>query len=232
LLIIDIHLSKNDATGFSSIVDDFLSRDDKNVTSGQQFLRDRRLVVASHNAGKVGEIKDLLAPLGVDVVAAVDLRIPEPEETEATFAGNARLKAEAAAKACGLAALADDSGLEVAALDGAPGVQSARWAGPNRDFAAAMRKVEAELKERRAADFSARFVCALALAFPDAPTQVFEGEAKGRLVFPPRGDKGFGYDPIFIPEGDTRTFGEMPPEEKHLISHRADAFRKLTKAWF
>ena len=189
-----------------------------------------RLVVASHNSGKVREIAALLAPLGVEAVSAVSLGLPEPEETEATFAGNAALKARAAAAASGLPALADDSGLEVAALDGAPGVYSARWAGPGKDFAAAMRRVRDEMQARKAADRSARFVCALALAQSDGSVEVFEGEALGAIVWPPRGDKGFGYDPIFEPAGHARTFGEMSHEEKLPLTHRARAFEKLLAA--
>jgi XTP/dITP diphosphohydrolase len=189
-----------------------------------------RLVVASHNSGKVREIAALLAPLGVEVVSAASLGLPEPEETETTFAGNAALKAKAAADASGLPALADDSGLEVFALGGEPGVYSARWAGPTKDFAAAMERVQDELAARQAKDFSARFVCALALAEPGGAIDVFEGEARGRIVFPARGLQGFGYDPIFEPEGHTRTFGEMSHEEKLPLTHRARAFEKLLAA--
>jgi XTP/dITP diphosphohydrolase len=189
-----------------------------------------RLVVASHNAGKVREIAALLAPLGVEAVSAASLGLPEPQETETTFAGNAALKARAAAEASGLPALADDSGLEVAALDGAPGVYSARWAGENRDFASAMARVRDEMQARKATDRSARFVCALALAAPNGRVDVFEGEARGEIVWPPRGDKGFGYDPIFEPQGYTRTFSEMSHEEKLPLTHRARAFEKLIAA--
>jgi len=189
-----------------------------------------RLVVASHNSGKVREIAALLAPLGVEAVSAASLGLPEPEETETTFAGNAALKARVAAEASGLPALADDSGLEVFALDGAPGVYSARWAGPAKDFAVAMERVQDELVARGAADFSARFVCALALAEPGGSVDVFEGEARGRIVFPARGLQGFGYDPIFEPEGHARTFGEMSHEEKLPLTHRARAFEKLLAA--
>ena len=189
-----------------------------------------RLVVASHNSGKVREIAALLAPLGVEAVSAGALGLPEPEETETTFAGNAALKASAAASASGLPALADDSGLEVTALGGAPGVYSARWAGPDKDFSIAMRRVWDELQALEAADRSARFVCALALAAPGGGVEVFEGEARGRIVWPPRGDKGFGYDPIFEPQGHARTFGEMPHEEKLPLTHRARAFEKLLAA--
>lgn len=188
-----------------------------------------RLVVASHNAGKVREIAALLAPLGVEAVSAASLGLPEPEETETTFAGNAALKARAAAVASGLPALSDDSGLEVAALGGAPGVYSARWA-PNKDFGAAMQRVREEMLSARAGDESARFVCALALAQPGGDVEVFEGEARGRIVWPPRGEKGFGYDPIFEPAGHARTFGEMSHEEKLPLTHRARAFEKLLAA--
>ena len=189
-----------------------------------------RLVVASHNAGKVREIAALLAPLGVQAVSAGTLGLPEPEETETTFTGNAALKARAAAQASGLPALADDSGLEVFALGGDPGVYSARWAGPEKDFAAAMGRVNDELAARGAKDFSARFVCALALAEPDGALDVFEGEARGEIIWPPRGDKGFGYDPIFLPTGETRTFGERTHEENRQLTHRARAFEKLLAA--
>jgi XTP/dITP diphosphohydrolase len=189
-----------------------------------------RLVVASHNSGKVREIGALLAPLGVEAISAGALGLPEPEETETTFAGNAALKARAAADASGLPALADDSGLEVFALDGAPGVYSARWAGTEKDFHFAMERVWRELQERGAADFSARFVCALALAEPRGEMHVFEGEARGAIVWPPRGEKGFGYDPIFLAEGQTRTFGEMTHDEKLPLTHRARAFEKLLAA--
>lgn len=189
-----------------------------------------RLVVASHNAGKVREIAALLAPLGVEAVSAGALGLPEPEETETTFAGNAGLKARAAAEASGLPALADDSGLEVFALGGDPGVYSARWAGPEKDFALAMRKVHDALVAAKTADFGARFVCALALAAPGDEPQVFEGEARGRIVWPPRGERGFGYDPIFEPLGHARTFGEMSHDEKLPLTHRARAFEKLLAA--
>lgn len=186
------------------------------------------LVIASHNAGKVREIGELLAPLGVTARAAGVLGLPEPEETEDSFAGNALLKARAAAAAAGLPALADDSGLAVRALDGDPGIHSARWAGPERDFAAAMDKVNRALGE--AADRRAAFICALALARPGGAEAVFEGTVAGRLTWPPRGDRGFGYDPIFVPDGHETTFGEMEPAAKHTISHRARAFAKLLAA--
>jgi len=193
-------------------------------------MRPGRLVIASHNAGKVLEIAELLAPFGTTVLAASALGLAEPEETAASFAGNARLKAEAAAQASGLPALADDSGLCVAGLGGAPGIHSARWAGPGKDFAVAMARVEQELGD--AADRRAWFVCALALATPGQATQVFEGRVDGELVFPPRGSRGFGYDPIFIADGETLTFGEMEPARKHAMSHRARAFALLVREVF
>ena len=185
-----------------------------------------RLVVASHNAGKVREIAALLGPLGITPVSAGELGLPEPEETETTFVGNAALKARAAALASGLPALSDDSGLEVFAIGGDPGVYSARWAGPNKDFRAAMQSVWEKLSAA-GDDRSARFVCVLALAQPDGSVETFEGEARGTIVWPPRGDKGFGYDPIFEPLGLDRTFGEMAHEEKLPLTHRARAFEKL-----
>jgi len=194
-----------------------------------KLARGSTIVVASHNPGKAREIHALLSPFGFVVKSAAELNLPEPEETGATFAENAALKARAAADASGLVALADDSGLAVAALDGAPGIYSARWAGPSKDFGPAMARVARELKERDATDRSAKFVCALALADPRGETEIFEGEIQGHLEFPPRGLKGFGYDPIFVPEGLTRTFAEIDPDEKHAVSHRARAFAKLVK---
>ena len=191
--------------------------------------RPARLVIASHNPGKVREIEDLLRPLGIAVVGAAALGLIEPEETGHTFAENAALKARTAAEAAKLPALADDSGLAVAALDGAPGIYSARWAGPAKDFSFAMRKVEEALQGK--ADRSAKFVAALALAWPDGRCEVFEGEVDGALVWPPRGAKGFGYDPMFVPAGYAITFGEMEPAKKHEMSHRARAFAKLVAAW-
>lgn len=189
-----------------------------------------RLVIASHNPGKRREIDDLLRPFGVDTVWAQALGLAELEETGASFAENAALKARAAATVAKLPALADDSGLTVAALGGQPGIYSARWAGPNKDFALAMQKVEAALKGK--SDRRAAFVCALALAWPDGASDVFEGRVDGTLVWPPRGAKGFGYDPIFVPAWGTLTFGEMEPSAKHAISHRASAFKKLIAAHF
>ena len=185
-----------------------------------------RLVIASHNIGKVEEIAALLAPFAIDTVSAGALGMSEPEETGASFEANAALKAKAAAAASGLPAIADDSGLVVPALGGAPGILSARWAGPDKDFRVAMERVQRELGER---DRSARFVAVLALAWPDGGLELFRGEAAGRLVWPPRGERGFGYDPIFVPEGSVETFGEMEPAEKHKISHRARAFAKLVE---
>ena len=187
------------------------------------------IVIASHNAGKVREIGELLAPLGATALSAAALGLPEPEETADSFAGNALLKARAAAGAAGRAALADDSGLTVRALGGNPGIHSARWAGPGRDFAAAMAKVNRKLGE--AADRSAAFVCVLALVSPEGGEAVFEGNVAGRLTWPPRGARGFGYDPIFVPDGHALTFGEMEPAAKHAISHRARAFARLLAAW-
>lgn len=189
-----------------------------------------RLVIASHNEGKVREIRALLLPFGADVVSAGALGLPEPEETEKTFIGNALLKAHAAATAAGIPALADDSGLAVTALGGDPGIYSARWAGPNKDFAHAMRRVEDGLAGK--SDRSGKFVCALALAWPDGHAETVEGVVSGQLVWPPRGQNGFGYDPVFVPEGHDVTFGEMDPAAKHEISHRADAFRQLVARCF
>ena len=187
-----------------------------------------RLVVASHNRGKVQEMGDLLAPFALTVVAAEDLNLPEPAETGSTFSANAVLKAQAAARGAGLPALADDSGLAVTALDGAPGLYSARWAGPEKDFTVAMERINTALGA--ASDRSARFVCTLALAWPDGHTETFEGVVDGVLVWPPRGGRGFGYDPMFQPHGHVLTFAEMEPEAKHAMSHRTDAFRRLVAA--
>ena len=189
--------------------------------------RGSQLVVASHNPGKVREITALLGPHGIEPIGAGDLGLAEPEETGATFAANAELKAKAAALASGHFALADDSGLSVKALDGAPGVYSARWAGPAKDFSAAMARIEAELRQRSATDLAAHFTCALSLCSPHGEMRTFVGEVHGHLTFPPRGRKGFGYDPIFIAEGTDVTFAEMEPHAKHAISHRAKAFEKL-----
>jgi XTP/dITP diphosphohydrolase len=185
-----------------------------------------RLVVASHNQGKIEEITALLAPFAIDTISAGALGIAEPEETGDSFEVNASLKAKASASASGLPALADDSGLVVPALGGAPGIYSARWAGQPKDFGAAMQCVQRELGDR---DRSATFVAVLALAWPDGGMELFRGEVPGSLVWPPRGERGFGYDPMFVPEGGSETFGEMEPAEKHKISHRARAFAKLVE---
>lgn len=188
-----------------------------------------KLVVATHNPGKARELAEILENR-FQLVTAGELGLGEPEETEQTFVGNALLKARAAADASGLPALADDSGLSVAALDGAPGIYSARWAGPEKDFAVAMAKVEERLAETDGEDRSAWFTCALALAWPHGPAVVVEGRVDGTLTFPPRGGRGFGYDPIFVPEGHEITFGEMEPAAKDAMSHRARAFAKLKAA--
>lgn len=185
------------------------------------------LVVASHNPGKVREIKALLGPHGIDPLGAGELGLAEPDETGATFIANAELKARASADASHHPALADDSGLWVNALNGDPGIYSARWAGPTKDFRIAMARIEKELREKQATDFSAKFVCALAIAMPHGEVKSFEGEVHGTLTFPPRGDHGFGYDPIFIPDGHTQTFAEIDPHLKNAMSHRARAFEKL-----
>lgn len=193
---------------------------------------ERQLIIASHNPGKAREIAELLAPFGIEVISAAALNLPEPEETGTTFIANAELKARAAATAAALPALADDSGLVVEALGGAPGIFSARWAGPGKDFAIAMKRVEDELQAQATANRRAHFIAALALCWPDGHCESFEGRVDGALVWPPRGGKGFGYDPIFVPDGHRQTFGEMEPAAKHAISHRADAFRQLTAACF
>ncbi|HEX4893371.1 MAG TPA: RdgB/HAM1 family non-canonical purine NTP pyrophosphatase [Hyphomicrobiaceae bacterium] len=194
----------------------------------RKLSRGSRLVVASHNPGKLREIADLIRPYGLEAVSAGALEVSEPEETETTFAGNARLKALHSAKATGLPALSDDSGLEIEALGGDPGVYSARWAGPGKDFGVAMKRVADLLEEKGAWAGSgprANFTAALCLAWPDGETEVFEGRVFGRLVWPARGGRGFGYDPMFLADGETETFGEMEPEKKHAISHRARAFK-------
>ena len=199
-------------------------------------LKPGRLVIASHNAGKVREIRALLEPFGIEPVSARDLDLPEPEETGTTFFANAELKARAAADLSGLPALADDSGLCVDALGGDPGVRTADWAvtaDGSRDWALAMRKVEDALAAAGPeAGRDAHFVCVLALAWPDGHVEWFEGRAEGTLTWPPRGTVGFGYDPVFVPLGETRTFAELDPAEKHAISHRADAFAQLKAAVF
>ncbi|WP_025560749.1 RdgB/HAM1 family non-canonical purine NTP pyrophosphatase [Sphingomonas sp. UNC305MFCol5.2] len=196
-------------------------------------LQPGKLVIASHNPGKVREIRALLGPHGIEPVSAADLDLPEPEETGTTFVANAELKALQAADLSGLPALADDSGLCVEALNGDPGIFSARWAGETKDFSIAMQRVEdklAALPPETGRD--AHFVCALALAWPDGHVEWFEGRADGVLVWPPRGENGFGYDPVFVPNGHDVTYGEMDPEAKHAMSHRADAFRQLVSAVF
>jgi XTP/dITP diphosphohydrolase len=188
-----------------------------------------RLVLATHNPGKARELAQILENR-FEIVTAGELGLAEPEETETTFVGNALLKARAAAEASGLVALADDSGLSTRALDGAPGVYSARWAGPSKDFALAMRHLEERIVETGRDEREAWFTCALAVAWPAGPAVVVEGRIDGTLSFPPRGDKGFGYDPVFVPEGGSQTFGEMEPAAKDAMSHRARAFAKLKAA--
>jgi XTP/dITP diphosphohydrolase len=207
--------------------------------SGHRHLTGR-LVIATHNPGKLAEMRELLAPYGIDATSAGELKLPEPDEAGMTFRDNARIKAEAAAKATGLPAFADDSGLVVDALGGAPGIYSARWAGPDKSFDRAMAMIEAKLKEAGANDPAQRkahFVSALCVAWPDGRVEDFEARVDGTLVWPPRGDKGFGYDPMFLPDGHALTFGEMPSDEKHGLpprgkglSHRARAFVKLAEA--
>lgn len=195
-----------------------------------------KVVIATHNAGKLKEMRELLAPHGLEAVSAGELGLPEPEETGTTFRANAAIKAHAAAQASGLPALADDSGICVAALGGDPGIYSARWAGPSKDFAGAMAEIERQIEARGATDRSAWFVSALTVAWPDGHQEEVEGRVDGTLVWPPRGTAGFGYDPMFLPEGESRTFGEMSAEEKHGLpplgrglSHRARAFVLLEK---
>lgn len=205
------------------------------MESKRKFAAGDSVVVASHNTGKTQEITDLLAPFSVKPVSSSEHPFPEPEETGITFRENAEIKAISAAKATGLVALADDSGLEVDALDGEPGVFSARWAGPDKDFQMAMLRVERSLSEIKALDpqhRQANFVCDLCLAWPDGELSHFEGRVHGTLIWPPRGGKGFGYDPIFLPHGYSQTFGEMDVSTKHSISHRAQAFRLFIDACF
>lgn len=190
---------------------------------------EKKLVIASHNQGKVREIGVLLRPFGVETVSVGELNLPEPVEDGDSFVANAEIKALAAAKASGLPALSDDSGLSVDALGGAPGIVSARWAGPNKDFQAAMTRIHTEIGDQ---DRRAHFVCALTLAWPDGHMESFEGKVFGTITWPMRGANGFGYDPIFTPDGYNETFGEMDPDHKHAISHRADAFRQLIDACF
>jgi XTP/dITP diphosphohydrolase len=199
-----------------------------------------KVVIATHNSGKLKEMRELLRPYGIETISAGDLGLDEPIETGTSFAENAKLKAVAAANASHLPALADDSGLAVEALDGEPGIYSARWAGEKKDFAHAMKTVEEKLKLKKATNPERRrgaFIAALCLAWPGGETATFEGRVDGRIVWPPRGDQGFGYDPIFLPDGFNRTFGEMSAEEKHGLpprgqglSHRARAFLKLAES--
>ena len=193
------------------------------------FSLGQKLIVASHNPGKVTEIKALLEPHSVEVSSAAELNLPEPDENGTSFSANATIKATTACSTTGLTAIADDSGLVVPTLNGAPGIYSARWAGPGKDFKVAITRLAQELGTR---DPAAHFVCALAVAWPHGPCDVFEGKVFGILVFPPRGKNGFGYDPIFQPRGSNQTFGEIRPEEKHLISHRASAFTKFCTKYF
>lgn len=188
------------------------------------------LVIATHNVGKVREIADLLKPYVRVFHAAGELGLPEPDETGVTFSENAKIKAIAAAKASGMCALADDSGLGVEVLNGEPGVYSARWAGSNKDFSSAMQKINEKIGN--SLDRSAYFICSLALAWPDGHCEIFEGRVDGDVVWPPRGQKGFGYDPFFVPRGYNTTFAEMEPHEKHKMSHRAKAFEKLVQSCF
>jgi XTP/dITP diphosphohydrolase len=197
-------------------------------------MSERKIIVATHNPGKLREISALLGPLGVETVSAGELGIAEPEETGDTFAANALLKARASAEASGLLALADDSGLEVEALDGRPGIYSARWGGAAKNFQMAMQKVNDELAKcgaTTAEQRRANFTCALCLAWPDGHHEIFEGKVFGCVTWPPRGSAGFGYDPFFVPDGHEITFAEMEADRKHSMSHRAAAFAKLLKWW-
>jgi len=210
------------------------------VSQPHRRLSSDHLVIATHNSGKLAEMRELLAPYGITAQSAGELNLVEPDESGMTFAENARIKAQAAARAARLPAFADDSGLAVEALDGAPGIHSARWAGPDRDFGHAMERIEQQLRACGAtmpAQRRAQFVSALCLAWPDGHTEDFEARVAGTLVWPPRGTRGFGYDPMFLPDGQQRTFGEMSSEEKHGLpprgkglSHRARAFMKLAEA--
>ena len=197
----------------------------------RQFT-ESKIVIASHNAGKVSEIADLLEPLGVPVISAGEAGLPEPEETGKTFIENAELKAKAAASVSGLPALADDSGLSVSALGGAPGIYSARWAGENKDFENEMKRIIDALLMSGQYDKTAHFHCALSLCWPDGACETFEGILAGELIWPAKGDRGFGYDPMFVPNGYTQSFGEMDPAKKHAMSHRSIAFRKLLSTCF
>lgn len=223
----------NGSVAIQNVLDCFVGqRPSRNDERERRMLfppPDRRLVIATHNSGKLHEIHDILAPFQLDITSAGALGISEPEETGLTFEDNAALKARHSAEAAQRWALADDSGLEVDALDGAPGIYSARWGGEAKDFGLAMQRVKQELEARGAEPqgAAARFVCVLALSSPEGEAQCFRGTIEGTLTFPPRGEKGFGYDPIFIAEGMTQTFAEMEPHDKHAISHRARAFARL-----
>jgi XTP/dITP diphosphohydrolase len=198
----------------------------------RRLKRGDRLVVASHNPGKVWEINQLIAPYGLDAISAGDLGLKVPDEPEPTFEGNARIKALFAAQGSGLPALADDSGIEIDALDGAPGVHTADWAGPNRDFSIAMERVHKEMSARygwNGQPSPAHFTSVLCLAWPDGKTEEFEGKVYGHVIWPPRGGNGFGYDPIFVADGQTLTFGEMEPKKKYAISHRTRAFEHFKR---
>ena len=198
----------------------------------RKFNRSEKLVIASHNQGKVREIRALLAPLHIEVIGASELGLEEPEETGQTFIENAELKASLAAKTSNLPALSDDSGFAVAALGGAPGIYSARWAGTDKNFNNAMERVSTALLASGSSSRTCEFICALTLAWPDGHCESFEGRISGEVVWPPRGDRGFGYDPIFTPLGHSQTFGEMDPAEKHAMSHRAITFNQLLEACF
>lgn len=200
--------------------------------TSRRVYADEDMVVASHNAGKAREIRDLLKGKVARVFSAAELGLPEPDETERTYTGNAILKAVAAAKISGKIAISDDSGFAVDALNGAPGIFSARWAGPEKDFRVAMDRVHKEMSEKKNKSLTAHFHCALAVAWPDGHYEVVEGTVKGKVVWPPRGDKGFGYDPMFQPDGYEQTFGEMDPDAKAEINHRARAFEKIIQKCF
>ncbi|NQW11614.1 MAG: RdgB/HAM1 family non-canonical purine NTP pyrophosphatase [Alphaproteobacteria bacterium] len=202
------------------------------IVTAPRRLTGGQLIVASHNPGKVREIGELLATYPLDIVAAGDLGLPEPEETGDSFVANAELKARAAATAAGNPALADDSGFCVAALNGDPGIYSARWAGPGKDFGVAMRKVHEAVEANGSPDRRAWFTCALSIAWPDGHCETVEGYVHGTMAWPPRGSQGFGYDPMFVPDGGDETFGESEPGWKHRVSHRADAFRQLVARCF
>jgi len=206
------------------------SKGDMKLQVRKRKLTKETWVLASHNAGKIKELRDILAPRNVTLMSAADLALPEPEETEETFEGNAALKSEAACKAVDKTCLADDSGLSVDALDGAPGIYSARWAGEPRDFDRAMQRVQDELGD--SADRTARFVCVIAVSRPGDATRTYRGEVVGQIVWPPRGEGGFGYDPVFQPDGHDRTFAEMSMEEKRALSHRGRALAAMIDAEF